>query len=315
MAQEPALAANTTKKDGNNQSPKIIGRVRPGLFRFLEKGNYLYIATRNSIDRMPKAGGKNENLSTFTKDIYGFALDAENIYFTKSGQNEIGVLPLKGGEASVFAGLDDLDVKDRYLHDVAVDDENLFCVMGSDIIRMPKRGGGTIFSLAESGAIRGEPICISGKYVVWATTGSTFMREKEPDVATIIELGDASSLNAMNGTEKALYYSRCQGIQNSEIVEVEFESKKIYEYSIPGLDKYSTSSVSKNGISCDQDQVYVATNYGIWYLKAGEKELRSVEPTQGLPCDGVVADDKFLYFISRGQVFKMNKPKYEQKKV
>lgn len=302
----------TKKPKDKYRFPKIIGQVPRSPFKMEVKGDNLYIAVKTMILRLNLSDGKMVGLTSLNGNIQGFAVDDEYIYFTVTSVNEIGRLSIAGGEKRESLDLSKLDMPIKGLGYLDTDDENVYCKMGTSVLQIPKDQG-QIMVLSNNASVVGEAIFVDDTNIYWANASSSavYMRDKERDIADIYTVGKTFLCTSMAGNNKAFYYVNKRVAKSNDLGEVMVEEKKTRVFTIPSLGEISVSNVEDNGIVCDEDQVYVASSTGVWFLKTGADQLKLIEDTKGLGCVGMGVDDKYIYFTIGKNIYKMTKPKYD----
>lgn len=305
-------SAKSKKPKDKYKYPKIIGQFPSELQKVMVKGNYLILwMNRGLIGSMSVDGGEVKILVSTGDSIKGIAIDDEYIYFTNRSSIAINKIPLAGGEPSVFRDLASVEVRNKTLGALAVDDEHVYAIMGMNVIQLPKEGG-NIVSLIDNTPFVESPLWVDENNIYWSPVRLVQMREKDRDIADIYNLGNPYSCTSMAGNSKAFYYAGITNVNsNNSLVEVILENKDISAIPIPDFGQYAGAEVFNNGLSCDEEQVYVSAKSGVWYMKTGADKLKLVEDTKGLRCQGMAVDDKYIYFSIRSNLYKMTKPKYE----
>jgi len=121
-------------KKGGGSGIKVHADDQHTLHTFFIDGNDLFVSygseKQMTIQRLPKTGGKPVPIVEGQDPANGFAIDAQNVYW--STDDTIFKVPRNGGSATKVVD------KCEHAHDIAVDSQYIYWTDRTRVQRMPK---------------------------------------------------------------------------------------------------------------------------------------------------------------------------------
>lgn len=162
-------------KDATAASPEVISPIVPMVGALVLSGPYVYFASLGTtsngtyqndgaIWRVAREGGAGERLAKNQRRPIGLAVDAQYVYWTNAYEQAVARCSIDGCGESPTTLYTNVDVPGS----LAQGDGFLYwtSTMGSNVVRAPKAGGGSVLEIASS---RGLPAGIvrDGSELFW----------------------------------------------------------------------------------------------------------------------------------------------------